>query len=472
MKKTILTVLILGMIFGIGLAWFNLSHFLGEGITKESGTELTNESATVFIKKTEQGFQLIRNGSPFYIKGAAGNSHFKELADMGGNTLRLYDTTNIQSRLDEALKHGLAVIVDIPVPPYSRYNYLDEEENRILKQKVKELVQKNRDHPALLMWNLGNEVNYPKVHWKDLIRENKSKIRFIKKFNELIDIVKIGDKNHPVSTSKWNIGIGHYASFRIFSPGIDIISFNVFGDTKNINKKINQYYFLFGKFPFYVSEFGPDGWWMQEPQYTSWRSPIEPTSAKKAEQIRSRYQLIENNKNCLGSLLFFWGNKYECTHTWFSLFKEEFKSEILMEVERLWKESDNQPNFVGLEYMLVEGKGAADNLIFKPDELKNAELKLNVDGYENITIKWEIYPDVWYQGWNEEKYNTKKLDPPAPVECFINAKNNTASFITPGKEGPYRIFAYVYDKDGYFATTNTPFYVINTNGVKRILEKN
>jgi hypothetical protein len=199
---------------------------------------------------------------------------------------------------------------------------------------------------------------------------------------------------------------------------------------------------------------------MQEPQYTSWWSPIEPTSEKKAEQINSRYNLIANSTNCFGSLLFYWGNKYECTHTWFSLFKDGYKSEILMEMERLWGHSNYQPEFIGLEYMLIEGKGAADNLIYKPHELKNAELKLNADVNDSIRIKWEIYPDVWFQGWNEEKYNTKKLNPPVPLECFISAEKNTATFITPEKEGPYRIFAYLYNKNGYFASTNTPFYVL------------
>lgn len=425
------------------------------------GRDISAKSHSVYIKRTNDGFQLIRNEKSFYIKGAAGNAYLKDLADTGGNTVRLYDTTNLQSILDEAHKYGLAVIVDIPIPPYKSYNYLDENENQILKQKVKELIKKYRNHPALLMWNLGNEVNYPKIHWKDIIRENKSKKRFIKNFNELIDIVHYEDASHPVSTSKWNIGIEHYISFRLFSPGIDIISFNVFGDTKSVNDKMKQYYFLFGEFPFFVSEFASDGWWMREPKYTSWWSPIEQTSEKKAEQINTRYNLITNSKNCLGSLLFYWGNKYECTHTWFSMFEEEYKSEILLEMEHLWKGSNERPEFIGLEYMLVDGKGSADNLIFKPEEIKKAELKLKIDGEDSLRITWEIYPDIWFQGWNEEKYNTNKLNPPVPLKCLINSENNKATFITPEKEGPYRIFAYVYDNYGYFASTNTPFYVLN-----------
>jgi hypothetical protein len=247
----------LGMVSIICSGLLYLRHFHDE--------QNTVGSESVFIKRNTTGFELIRNGNPFYIKGAAGNSYFKELADTGGNTIRLYDTVKIQIHLDEAFKQGLAVIVDVPIPPYGTSNYLNENENQMLKQKVKDLIIKYKYHPALLMWNLGNEVNYPKIHWKDLIWENKSKKRFIKNFNEFIDIIKSEDANHPISTSKWNIDIEHYASFKIFSPDIDIISFNVFGDTKNINDKMNQYYFLFGEFPFFISEYGSDGicWWKE-----------------------------------------------------------------------------------------------------------------------------------------------------------------------------------------------------------------
>jgi hypothetical protein len=104
--------------------------------------------------------------------------------------------------------------------------------------------------------------------------------------------------------------------------------------------------------------------------------------------------------------------------------------------------------------MLVEGMGAADNLIFNPGELKNAELKLYVDCNDSIGIKWEIYPDVWFHGWNEEKYNT---EPPVPLDCQIQTGKNVATFVTQRRA----IQAYVYNKSGYFASTNTPFYVLN-----------
>jgi hypothetical protein len=67
-----------------------------------------------------------------------------------------------------------------------------------------------------------------------------SKINFIKTFNELIEIIHQEDKNHPVSTSIDKIGIKQYVKLRMFSPGLDLLAFNNFGDIKNIFETINK----------------------------------------------------------------------------------------------------------------------------------------------------------------------------------------------------------------------------------------
>ncbi len=153
-----------------------------------------NEAGSVHIKNEGGSFQLYRNGQPFYIKGAAGISHFEELANTGGNTIRVYDTLDLAEVLDEADKNGLAVIVDIPLPQYNEQfpAYNDKKKNDERKAKVKKLVQRFRDHPALLIWNLGNELHYP----LRLVPNN-----FIDTFNALIEIIHTEDPNHLVSTT-------------------------------------------------------------------------------------------------------------------------------------------------------------------------------------------------------------------------------------------------------------------------------
>ena len=46
------------------------------------------------VVKTGDGFQLLRNGQPYYVLGAGGDTHLKELADIGGNSIRTWATGN------------------------------------------------------------------------------------------------------------------------------------------------------------------------------------------------------------------------------------------------------------------------------------------------------------------------------------------------------------------------------------------
>ncbi len=440
-----------------------------------------DETRTVYVNKTETGYQLIRNGEPFYIQGAGGESHFKELAEIGGNTIRLFETSNLQDKLDEAYKYNLAVIVDIYLPRYNNtYNsYDDENENAVLKQEIKALVNQHKDHPALLIWNLGNEVNYPFV-----FRKND----FINTFNELVSIIHSVDPNHPVSTSIEGVSRKAMSSIYIHSPEIDLLSFNTFGNTKLVTSNFDQISFLFGSKPYFFSELGPDGPW--ESTSTSWGAPIEATSSKKAELFKTRMNIIEDSEDaaCLGSLIFYWGTKLERTHTWFSLFKDGYKSEIITVIESRWnkpgispeltgldylvvntkdsrdqmnissgelRQSDFFPGLIGLDHMLVNNRGAQDNLIFAPGEKSRAEIIFHEDHHDSVRIDWEIYPEAWYSDTSElavENYQ--------PVDTFVGFGKNKTTFLAPSEEGPYRIFAYIYNQEGFFATTNTPFYVL------------
>lgn len=418
------------------------------------GRKMNSESGTVYIQKTLKGFEIIRNGKPFTINGAAGYSHFGELAEAGGNTIRVYDTINIAHILDVAHANNLAVIVDIPLPRYNKkYNlYLNEDNNKQLKHKIKKFIQKHKDHPSLLMWNLGNELHYPFTFRKNT---------FINTFNELIDIIHNEDPNHIVSTAVVNVSRTQMASIWFHSPKLDAIGFNIFGNIQVIHPHINHISLIFGRKPYYISEFGPDGPW--EARYTAWGSPIEHTTTKKAEQTETRYKIVTKNDDSpiLGSLIFIWGSKFETTHTWFSLFKEEYKAETIKVLENLWENSSAKPDLIGLDYMLVDKKGAADNIIFAPNEIKNAELIFTDTETDSLKIVWEIYSGFLNIAEEEIKSISDKS-----IDTFVDFGNHKTSFITPAVEGPYRIFAYVYDKDGYFATANTPFYVLNKNGKK------
>lgn len=68
----------------------------------------------------------------------------------------------------------------------------------------------------------------------------------------------------------------------------------------------------------------------------------------------------------------------------------------------------------------------------------------------------EILPEDWYK--ENDTYGKKKLR--NMKELFVEQNTTKVVFRTPLKEGPYRIYVTVYDKNGQFASSNTPFYVV------------
>jgi hypothetical protein len=165
-----------------------------------------------------------------------------------------------------------------------------------------------------------------------------------------------------------------------------------------------------------------------------------------------------DSKRFLGSFVFYWGFKQETTSTWFSMFDSNGnKSEAVDVMGLLWKKKRPEHKAPQINYMLVDKLGAKDNVIYTVNDRGSAEIKL-LEGNENITgVKWEILQEDWFKKGISS--NTTLIK--AEKGLIISASGLNVTFRTPGREGPYRIFATVYDKFGNYSTCNTPFYVMD-----------
>ncbi|WP_018613324.1 glycoside hydrolase family 2 TIM barrel-domain containing protein [Segetibacter koreensis] len=404
----------------------------------------------VFIEEKDGKFTLIRNGKPYVIKGASGFTYLKKLNEIGGNTIRTYDSANIGSILDEAEANNVAVVVGLDMADNKNMNdfYDDTAKVRGQFRAYKKIIEKYKSHPAVLMWCVGNELDF-KLNFKYN--------HFFNAYNNLVDMIHEADPDHPVTTTVIDVRRSNIYNIKLRTK-TDVISINSFGGLRTLKNDLKDFSW-FWKEPYLILEWGVKGPWRPNRDKTEWESYIESTSSKKAEQYLQIYknELPVDDPRMLGSFVFYWGQKQEYTHTWYSMFYENgATSEAVGVMQYIWTGKWPAHTAPRINYMLVDRKGALDNIIYKPGKIANAELHMAKTDSSITSVKWELYHEDWYR-----KDNVKNLKKLTPIDSlFFDCKNLNATFSAPLQEGPYRLFATIFDKYGNFATCNTPFYVI------------
>lgn len=320
-------------------------------------------------------------------------------------------------------------------------SFLKTKKNFKRYKDVSLLVSKHKNHPALLYWNLGNEIYYPYLY---------NTTNFYINYNSLIDLIHDVDNNHPVSTSTIGANKLEVVSIITRSPSLDFISFNSFGIISTFRDRLRPITPVWNG-PHVITEWGVNGPW--EAKETSWGVPIEETSTKKAEQMVYRHMKYINplrKNNSLGSFVFYWGQKNEVTPTWYSLFDGRLKSESVFRLGELW--NGKSLTFPGpqIDYILLEDKGAADNIVLSPGEKVEAVAKHLNSFSPTYIYHWEVREESWYS------YKISK--PLAPNKFSI--VDSTLTFTAPETPGPYRLHLKITNNTGYFASANIPFYVL------------
>ena len=85
-----------------------------------------SQSSKVEIIKSNHSFTLLKDGEPYYIKGAGAKDHFDILESSGANSIRIWSTNN-GHLLDSAYNHGMTVSLGLYVrPERSGMDYNDE----------------------------------------------------------------------------------------------------------------------------------------------------------------------------------------------------------------------------------------------------------------------------------------------------------------------------------------------------------
>jgi hypothetical protein len=397
----------------------------------------------VEVRLVDSSYKLFRGGQPYFVKGAGGGAYPSRIAAYSGNSIRTWGTRGAQRVLDSASRYGLTVLMGLDVSSERHgFNYDDTAAVRKQLERLREEIIKYKDHPALLGWGIGNELNLqyrnPKV-WEAV--------------NDISKMIHALDKNHFTTTVLAGINPTLVEHIKAKSTDIDLLCINTYGGLATLPRTLRQ---AGWNGPYMVTEWGPTGHW--EGLETTWKRPIEETSSEKAAVYKSRYEYsVERDKDkCLGSYVFLWGQKQERTPTWYGVFTEKGEeSEVVDVMQYLWSgqwPANKAPHIYSLR---LNNKKAIDNIYLQPGTSYNAVTIATDPENDKLTYRWELFPEPTQlsEGGDFE------AKPKALEGLITSANNGTAVVKSPEKEGEYRLFVYIMDGNNNVATANVPFYV-------------
>ena len=275
------------------------------------------------------GGNLLVNGAPFRINGVAGTftpENLTLLRNWGGNTIRTYLQQGLGDVLDLAAAHGLFVIVGLNA---TLTKDMEKEAQRLIA-----CVDRHKAHSAVLLWNIGNEIEHG--HTKD----SEFMATLAPKLNSLAETIKSRDTNHPVINTFIDFGSKADGSssmtpsaFPLLAAlqqgtSLDAIGINSYTAVPSLAARYATWNL---RIPFLVTELG---WcpanlgrkvpWIKDSEPDSKIITYEKSSTEKATHIaRALASLHAPQSRCLGTVAFRWGSPAEIGATggtWHTIF--------------------------------------------------------------------------------------------------------------------------------------------------------
>jgi hypothetical protein len=237
----------------------------------------------------------------FQIKGVCGEGDLERLAKLGVNTVRGYtlgEPKVMRKKLDQVHKLRMKMIVSEWMPHHGKNkgkngSSWDFDYNAKGEAMVANLIRKVEgigNHPAILMWGLGNEVHLDEP--------------YLRVVNRMSQEIHKRYPRHITSLTMINAKPDAIAAVKKFAPDLDVLGIQSYsrGAVRNAIKKTEE---LWGK-PFYMSEFNSNGPWNF--RKTEWDVALDEPAINKVRDLKDCYAAIDASPLCLGSTVFVWGH--------------------------------------------------------------------------------------------------------------------------------------------------------------------
>lgn len=389
---------------------------------------------------TIEGRSLLVDGQPFAVRGVAGDGPLALLPGLGATAVRSYGE-DPGPLLDEAGKLGLKVIAGLWVgQPRQGADYTDAAFRARQLAELEAVVTKYRDHPALLMWGIGNEVEV------DL--DDDSAVWPV--IEEVAAMVARVDARHPPLAVLAETGTDKVEKLRKAAPSIRVLGLNSYGDAlySVVERARKQGW----DGPIIITELGALGQW--QAAHAPWGAPFEPSSTQKAIQLRRYLAALEEQG--AGTILFLWGQKQEVTPSWHSLLLPDgVWLEAAEAMAQAWggqPPGGNQaPRIASLR---VAGEPSAPFARWSADEEGAFTLDAIEPDGDLMEVRWFVMAES-----DDRSIGGDAEQVPALFPDSVRQSGPTGARLSGLKPGHYRIFVELRDGKGAGATANMPFEV-------------
>ncbi len=365
----------------------------------------------------------------------ADQASLEDLAAAGANAVKVYRQADTWV-LDEAHRLGLKVVMGLWIP-HPRHG-ADLHDPQVVDEITRDLVayvNRHKKHPALLAWNIGNEVETglddPRFVWGVVDR--------------IAAAIKAEDPDHPTIMVVADSGPQEYRWLAACCKQVDMLGLNVYGGAIfNLPERLQSAGI---DKPVVISELGPLGQWQAGRK--PWGAPVELSSRSKADFFRDALGFLQHQPQIKGVFAFLWGAKQEQTATWHGLLlRDGTMTEMTDALATAWGQPPE------MKAPTIRGIGiSADE--FRPGDTVSAGIDAASLNNSELRANWQLFAEATdlRKGGDEET-------PPERIPVIFQQADSTgAQFVAPGKAGAYRLFVTVRDASHKAATANLPFNV-------------
>lgn len=393
----------------------------------------------VKVTGTKGKWELTVNGEVFRIKGVGvgratgqgGADHLKMAKDMGANTVRTWGVNQgTRKYLDTAHKYGLMVdagiwLNAIPEGSTSKESYLDPKFLAKTRKEILAYIRKYKDHPAILMWNIGNEVIF-------FTKSEEERVAFSKFLESVIQDVRAIDPNHPILYTA--AGLNDVAYLEKYVPSLDIIGINTYGGIEKIHQELTAKFNI----PYLMTEFGSLGDWdrNKDPRGVSFELSDDSKMSyyrQLARQIKSYYG------SCLGGFVFLLGDTTQVSLTWWNINEGSFKKYPFWVMEDFYKERE----FRKVPFVVKDMRLSKSNL--KPREEFEVSVELKNVQDPKAPVEYTYAASGTLEGAIQLEYPNKR------IALKVEGQGPSVKIQAPSKPGIYRV--YVIASTGDYAST-------------------